>query len=231
METPKSINNEIFAIEKKMKDEFPELIKYLDEMPQHSLVHPEKGVSKEDLKDYLDSLKEISNNYSQQHKIKQKVMKTEIGINEANRSAVAKELSKILADETVLYNKTKNAHWNLEGVDFYEKHKFFETQFMQINELIDNVAERIRTIGHYAPATLKSFLALTHLTEGTSEKNDSQGFIKELLADHQSIIIILREHIKPFANEYHDAGTSDFITGLMETHEKMAWFLRSNLIK
>jgi starvation-inducible DNA-binding protein len=156
-------------------------------------------------------------------------MQTAIGINDANRQAVATELAKILADETVLYTKTKNAHWNIEGADFYDKHKFFETQFGQLDEMIDSVAERIRTIGHYAPATLKAYLSLTHLTEQTREKNDSQGFIKELLEDHQSIIIILREHIKTFSNDFHDLGTSDFATGLMETHEKMAWFLRSHL--
>ncbi len=156
-------------------------------------------------------------------------MKTEIGITDANRQAVATELAKILADETVLYTKTKNAHWNIEGPDFYDKHKFFETQFGQLDEVIDSVAERMRSIGHYAPATLKSYLSLTHLTEQISEKNDSQGFIKELLGDHESLIIVLRAHVKSFANDFHDLGTSDFVTGLMETHEKMAWFLRSHL--
>ena len=158
-------------------------------------------------------------------------MKIEIGITESNRQNVANELAKILADETVLYIKTKNAHWNIEGPDFYDKHKFFEMQFGQLDAIIDSVAERMRTIGHYAPATLKSYLDLTHLTEQTSEKNDSHGFIKELLEDHESIIIVLRENIKVFATEFHDLGTSDFITGLMETHEKMAWFLRSHLKK
>lgn len=156
-------------------------------------------------------------------------MKTSIGISDTHRQAVANELAKVLADETVLYIKTKNAHWNIEGVDFYEKHKFFETQFGQLDEIIDRLAERIRSIGHYAPATLKSYLSLTHLTEATREKNDSQGYIKELLADHESIIIILREHINLIANDFRDLGTSDFITGLMEKHEKMAWFLRSHL--
>ncbi len=158
-------------------------------------------------------------------------MKTAIGISDENRQKIATELAKVLSDETVLYIKTKNAHWNIEGADFYDKHKFFETQFGQLDEMIDTVAERIRSIGHYAPATLKSCLSLTHLTEQTRESNDSQGFIKELLEDHESIIIILREHIKSFANDFYDLGTSDFVTGLMETHEKMAWFLRSNLIK
>ena len=158
-------------------------------------------------------------------------MKTSIGITEKNTKAVALELSKILADENILYLKTKNAHWNIEGADFYEKHKFFELQIEQLDGVIDSVAERIRTIGHYAPATLKMYLSLTHLTEVIGKKNDSHGFINELLIDHESIIIILREHIKSFASNFNDIGSSDFITGLMETHEKMAWFLRSHLNK
>ena len=158
-------------------------------------------------------------------------MKLAIGITESNRQAVTTELAKILADETVIYIKTKNAHWNVEGSDFYEKHLFFETQFKQLDELIDSVAERIRTIGHYAPATLTSYLSLTRLTEVTRSKNDSHGFIKELLEDHESIIVVLREHIRSFSADFHDLGTSDFVTGLMETHEKMAWFLRSHLTK
>jgi starvation-inducible DNA-binding protein len=156
-------------------------------------------------------------------------MAPNIGISEKNRAAVAEELSKILADEYVLYTKTKNAHWNVEGPDFHTKHIFFEEQFGQLDEMIDNVAERIRSIGHYTPATLKLLLDLTHLTEASRSKNDSIGFITELLADHEAIIIHLRENINKFANDFADAGTSDFITGIMETHEKMAWFLRSHL--
>lgn len=156
-------------------------------------------------------------------------MKIQIGIGEVHRQAVAEELVKVLADENILCVKTKNAHWNVEGPDFYEKHKLFESQFEQLDEAIDRIAERIRSLGHYAPATLRSYLNLTHLTEQSSEKNDSHGFFTELLADHQSLIIILRKHIKTFADEFHDAGTSDFITGLMEMHEKMAWFLRAHL--
>lgn len=156
-------------------------------------------------------------------------MKVNIGITEKNCQTIADELAKLLADEYVLYTKTRKAHWNIEGADFYAVHKFFEAQYEQIDEIIDQVAERIRTLGHYAPATLKSFLELTHLTEMGDTKNDSQGFIKELLEDHESIIITIRENINPFTEKYGDAGTSDFITGLMEIHEKMAWFLRSHL--
>lgn len=156
-------------------------------------------------------------------------MKTTIGINEANRESVANELAKILADEYVLYTKTKKAHWNIEGPDFYDKHKFFEAQFGELDAIVDSVAERIRTLGHYVDAMLKAFLSVTRFTEQKSEKNDSAGYLKELLVDHETLIMSLRGNIPVFANDYNDLGTSDFITGLMETHEKMAWFLRSHL--
>lgn len=156
-------------------------------------------------------------------------METRIGISPENLSKVAHELNKILADEFVLYTKTKNAHWNVEGPDFHSKHVFFEDQFEQLDEIIDSVAERIRSLGHYAPATLKSFLGLTHFSEVLHEQNDSAGFIHELLTDHESLIIHLRGNINSFANELKDIGTSDFLTGLLETQEKMAWMLRAHL--
>jgi starvation-inducible DNA-binding protein len=156
-------------------------------------------------------------------------MKANIGIKDANRQSVTNVLSKLLADEFVLYTKTRNAHWNVEGADFYDKHKFFESQYEELDDVMDNVAERIRQLGHFAPATLKEFLKLTHLSERGFEKNDSKTYIKELLEDHESIIIFLRENITPFAEKYGDLGTSDFITGLLEQHEKAAWFLRAHL--
>jgi len=156
-------------------------------------------------------------------------MNPEIGIKKENLSKVAQALSGFLSDEFLIYLKTRNAHWNIEGPDFHQMHKFFEEQYEQLDETMDQVAERIRMLGHYAPATMRSYLELTHLTEQSREKNDSAGFIKELLGDHESIIIRLRENINLFSSELNDLGTSDFITGLMETHEKMAWMLRAHL--
>jgi len=158
-------------------------------------------------------------------------MKINIGIKAEHLAEVAQSLNKLLADEHVLYIKTRNAHWNVEGHDFRGKHAFFEEQYGQLAIIIDQVAERIRSIGHYAVATLGEYLQLTQLTEKASEDNDSLGFIKELLEDHESIIIHLRENVDKYAEEYKDQGSSDFITGLMETHEKMAWMLRAHLMK
>ena len=157
-------------------------------------------------------------------------MEAKIGISADNLAAVAHSLSKILADEYVLYTKTRKAHWNIEGPDFYNKHKFFEDQYNQLEEIVDNIGERIRKLGHYAPGSLKQFLELTHLTEDDRVKNDAQGYIKMLLADHESILIHLRGNIGNYAGPLKDAGSSDYITSLMESHETMAWMLRAHLI-
>ena len=157
-------------------------------------------------------------------------MEAKIGISADNLAAVAHSLSKILADEYVLYTKTRKAHWNIEGPDFYNKHKFFEDQYNQLEEIVDNIGERIRKLGHYAPGSLKQFLELTHLTEDDRVKNDAQGYIKMLWADHESILIHLRGNIDNYAGPLKDAGSSDYITSLMESHETMAWMLRAHLI-
>lgn len=156
-------------------------------------------------------------------------MQPNIGIKSEHLAGVAASLSKILADEVVLVTKTRKAHWNVEGPDFYNKHKFFEDIYNELDEVVDEVAERIRAVGHFPPASLKEFLQLTHLTEASRGKNDSQSFIKELLSDHESIIIHIRENIDGYVTAFHDAGSSDFVTGLAEKHEKIAWMLRSHL--
>lgn len=156
-------------------------------------------------------------------------MEPQIGIKRESLNRVAQILIGFLADEFVLYTKTRKAHWNVEGPDFHEKHKFFEEQYERLDEIMDYLAERIRALGHYAPATLKSYLELTHLSEKSRSTNDGRGYSSDLLADHESLIIRLRENINNIANEWTDQGTSDFITGLMEVHEKMAWMLRAQL--
>jgi starvation-inducible DNA-binding protein len=156
-------------------------------------------------------------------------MKTNIGITEANRKTVAGQLDKLLADEFVLYTKTLNAHWNLEGPNFHSVHLYFEELYEELQEIVDSVAERIRQLGHYAPATLKDFIRLTHLTEQLEGGNTSQDLIKNLLGDHETIIEFIRSNIKEFDEAHKDAGTSDFVTALMERHEKTAWMLRAHL--
>ncbi|WP_158849220.1 Dps family protein [Algibacter sp. L1A34] len=157
-------------------------------------------------------------------------MKTpNIGISDENRQAIADQLSIVLADEFVLYSKTLNFHWNIEGPDFHSVHLYLETLYNEQQEVVDTVAEKIRMIGHYVSASLEKYSELTHLTEKTKGKNDSQSIFAELLEDHESIIIFLREEIKPIADKWKADGISDYLTGLMEQHEKTAWMLRSHL--
>ena len=157
--------------------------------------------------------------------------KINIGITDQNREKIADQLAKILADEFVLYSKTLNAHWNVEGPDFHPVHLYLETLYQQQQKIVDTVAEKIRAIGHYVPGQLNKYLELTHLSESSPEKNDSQTYFAELLVDHESIIVFLRENIKPIADKLKGEGISDYITGLMELHEKTAWMLRSHLKK
>lgn len=156
-------------------------------------------------------------------------MNSNIGITKENREIVAEILSVLLADEFVLYTKTLGAHWNLEGHDFHTKHLFFEEHYNSIKKTIDGVAERIRKIGSYAPATLQQFLDLTHLNENSINGNSSQDYIKTLLKDHYTIIQFVRGIISEIEEKHNDAGTADFLTGLMMEHEEMAWMLRASI--
>lgn len=156
-------------------------------------------------------------------------MNVRIGLTPESLTDLSTHLTQVLADEFVLALKTRNAHWNVEGSDFYNSHKFFEEQFEILDQLIDEIAERIRSLGHYAPATLKEFLNLTHLTEQTREANTKIDYIKTLLTDHETLIINVREKLKLLSTNFVDAGTADFLTALMEKHEKIAWILRAHL--
>lgn len=155
-------------------------------------------------------------------------MKVNIGIKEKDTSAMAEVLNKLVADLNVLYIKIRNAHWNVEGPDFHAQHLFFEGLYGELAETIDEVAERVRAIGHYAIGSLKEFLDLTQLTEDKPSKNDSKGYIKLLLNDYESIIISLRESVD-LAEKHGDDATEDFLIGIMGGFEKTAWMLRSHL--
>lgn len=154
--------------------------------------------------------------------------KANIGISDKNREALAEQLSKILADEFMIYSKTLNAHWNIEGPDFHTVHVYLETLYIKQQKIVDTVAERIRAIGHYTPGQLSKYLELTHLSEKSLDKNDSKSLFAELLEDHESVIIFLRENIRPTADKLKAEDISDYITGLLEYHEKTAWMLRSH---
>jgi starvation-inducible DNA-binding protein len=154
-------------------------------------------------------------------------MRPNLGISDKNLQTVSEALNKLLADEMVLYIKAKNCHWNIEGLNFAEMHLFFEKQFQMIDKIIDEIAERVRTIGHFTEARLSDYLKLTSLVE-SPYSNDQTEQLKQLLAGHETIIHGLRRLV-PLFHENHDFASSDFVTRLLGKHEKMAWMVRAYL--
>ena len=156
-------------------------------------------------------------------------MKPNLGLTEHDGQEVVRILNTLLADEYVLYTRTRNYHWNVVGPQFNDLHKFFERQYEELNDIVDDVAERARTLGGKALGTLVEFTKTTRLRERAGEYPDARGMIGDLLADHESIVKQLRADLVTAMDKHGDAGTSDFLTGLMEKHEKMAWMLRAFL--
>jgi starvation-inducible DNA-binding protein len=154
-------------------------------------------------------------------------MTLNIGLSESNRDGVVKILNNVLADEYVLYTKTRNYHWNVVGPQFNELHKFFEQQYEALNEMVDDVAERARSLGGKAYGTLAEFSQHTRLREQPGRQPAALTMVANLQADHEAMIRTLRADLETVMEKHNDAGTNDFLTGLMEKHEKMAWMLRS----
>lgn len=153
----------------------------------------------------------------------------DIGIEESSIKGVVPILNTLLADEYVLYTKTRNYHWNVVGKDFKERHEFFQEQYEQVNEMIDEIAERTRQLGGLTVATLKEFLQSSNLKENPGDYPSDLKMISNLLGDHETTIKYLRKGADDCEKKYHDMGTNDFLIGLMEKHEKMAWMLRAHL--
>ena len=156
-------------------------------------------------------------------------MKPNIEISEKHLKEGALLLNTLLADEYILYTKTRNAHWNIQGQNFIELHKFFESQYNILNIIIDDVAERVRALGHFALGSLKDFTSVTRLSEHNHDFTDPKHIIQTLVEDHEALIRSLRKDISTTAEKHRDLGTADFMTGLMEQHEKMSWMLRTHL--
>jgi starvation-inducible DNA-binding protein len=155
-------------------------------------------------------------------------MKANIGISDKNSARIGELLNTLLADEFVLYTKTRRFHWNVVGSDFGELHKFFEAQYEALDDIVDEVAERARALDVTSAGSLKEFGELTRLKEQAGKNPDAKGMLAALLADHEAVIRSLRQDLET-ADDLGDAGTNDFLTGLMEQHEKMTWMLRSYL--
>lgn len=156
-------------------------------------------------------------------------MKIDIGISEKDRKAVAHGLSKLLADTYTLYLKTHNFHWNVEGPMFQTLHVMFMGQYTEMWNALDLIAERIRSLGHYAPGSYAEFVKLTSIKE-TKSVPKAEKMVEELIQGNEAVIKTARS-VFVAAEEAKDQTTMDVLTQRLDIHEKTAWMLRSLLKK
>ncbi len=152
-----------------------------------------------------------------------------IGLTEEQRQGVVNLLNADLSDSYLLIIKTKKYHWDVVGPQFRTLHELWQQHYEAIAINIDAIAERIRQLGGYPIGTAKGFLENATLREHAGDLPTAEEMVERLVNDHEQVIRNLREHIDQCGDDYHDEGTADFLTGLMEEHEEMAWMLRSFL--
>ncbi len=151
----------------------------------------------------------------------------DIGISEADREQIAEGLSRVLADSYGLYLKTHNYHWNVVGPMFNTLHLMFEEQYNELALAVDEIAERIRTLGAPAPGTYREFAELSSLEED-SDQPDAMEMVRRLVTSHETVVRTARS-IFPVVEAANDEPTADLLTQRMQVHEKTAWMLRSLL--
>lgn len=149
------------------------------------------------------------------------------GIPAVARGEVAAALTKVLADTYAVYLKTHGYHWNVRGMHFGELHALFMDQYTEMWGALDEVAERIRALGEFAPQGYSALANLTGIKDGDPEK-DAPAMLRELLQDHETVIGTLR-HAVETAEQNSDVVTADLATQRLATHEKHAWMLRATL--
>lgn len=149
------------------------------------------------------------------------------GLKTDARKTIALELSKVLADSFAVYTKTHGYHWNVRGPEFFTLHTLLEQQYREIWEALDDVAERIRALGEYAPQGPTAFANLTSITEGKPE-TEAMDMLTELMRDHETLIATARAAIE-VSDAAGDEATTDLLTQRLAAHEKAAWMLRSTL--
>ncbi len=154
-------------------------------------------------------------------------MQIDIGISESDRRDIAEGLSRLLADTYTLYLKTHNFHWNVTGPQFNTLHAMFMAQYTELSVAVDDVAERIRALGHPAPGSYAQFAQLTSIREETGTPK-AEDMIRQLVEGQETVARTARE-VFPLAERANDQPTADLLTQRMQVHEKTAWMLRSML--
>jgi starvation-inducible DNA-binding protein len=157
-------------------------------------------------------------------------MKTDIGIADKDRRKVADGLSHFLADSYTLYLKTHNFHWNVTGPMFNTLHAMFMTQYSEQWTALDEIAERIRALGHRAPGSGVQFAKLSSIKDDAADSDfaDWKELVRQLLVGNEAVCKTARKVLKT-TNAAGDDPSVDLLTQRLQTHEKYAWMLRSLL--
>ena len=156
-------------------------------------------------------------------------MTPKLGLPLKDLKSITSLLCNVLADAVILYTKTRKFHWNVSGNSFMELHKLFEDQYTKLEHSIDEIAERINKMGTKTPGTMEEFLKLGSLKETPGKYPGQLQMIRELLNDHESVIVQLRKYSDECDEKYNDKVTSDFLIDLVKEHETIAWTLRRYL--
>ncbi len=152
----------------------------------------------------------------------------DIGLNAKSRKEVAQCLSELLADSYLLQLKTQFYHWNVTGENFLNLHLLFEKQYDELAEAVDELAERIRALGHVAPGTFHQFSELTSLEEDIGLPSSWQKMVVNLAEAHETVTRAAREKLEA-VQKAEDEGTADILIRRLQAHEKSIWMLRSHL--
>ncbi len=140
---------------------------------------------------------------------------------------VVDALNTLLATSYTLYLKTHNYHWNVTGPMFTTLHVLFETEYTELALAVDEIAERIRTLGAYAPGSYGAFAKLTAVQEENG-RPAATDMIRNLVADQATVVSVARKVVE-LAQAAGDEATADLGIRRMNVHEKNAWMLRSHL--
>lgn len=158
-----------------------------------------------------------------------KDVKPNVGLNKSDRESVTDLLNPLLADQVMLYTKLRKFHWNVVGPSFRPLHDLFEEQYSALEEIIDDIAERIRALGGFAIGTLGEFSENTSLQESPGENPSAMEMLHELVIDHEAIIKEMRVAANRSADNFGDTATENMLADMLEQQEKMAWMLRAHL--
>jgi starvation-inducible DNA-binding protein len=152
-------------------------------------------------------------------------MESETGIGAGERKDIAESLAHLLADTYTLYTRTQGSHWNVTGPLFPQRHELFEKQYRELAEAVDEIAERIRALGHEAPGSLSQLSRMSSIPDGPAPSSPA-NMLRDLIVRHEALARTARSFIR-LAEQAHDHATADLLTERMRAHEKTAWMLRS----